>query len=204
VAGRAFVVRAGIVKVQVTGTVFVVDVGTGKVSVTVEEGRVHVVGPRGDVELGPGDHLGTAVDSSPTAAAGAAPRAARIDPGGPLSASALWDRADEQRRAGDFEAAAATLREFVVRHPRDAHAPDGWFTLAKVERARDRPSAAAKAFHTCFSLSPGGPLAEDALAEEAAAWSLSSHTAQARAAAQRYLRTFPNGAHVARMQRVLE
>jgi transmembrane sensor len=212
--GRAFVVLARGVRVQVKGTRFVVGVDAGKVSVKVERGLVHVLASSGEVELGAGDELSTsgeqaaAESADPDAGAlsnGAAPpRAAHPSPGLPPSAQALLERADAERRSGDLAAAAATLQSVVGRYPNDRRAALAWFTLGKVERAREHAVAGAKAFGTSFSLAPDGPLGEDALAEEAAAWAAANEPAEARATAEQYLRRFPNGTHAARMQRIVE
>jgi transmembrane sensor len=117
---------------------------------------------------------------------------------------ALLERADAERTAGDLAAAAATLREVVTRHPKDPRAALGWFTLGKVERTRARPVVAARAFRTSFWLAPDGPLAEDALAEEAAAWAAANDSAEMRETVEKYLRRFPNGTHAARVRHLLE
>jgi transmembrane sensor len=127
-----------------------------------------------------------------------------VEPVRATSVSALLERADAERTAGDLEAAAATLREVVTRHPKDPRAALGWFTLGKVERTRARPVVAARAFRTSFWLAPDGPLAEDALAEEAAAWAAAHDPAEMREAVERYLRRFPNGTHAARVRHLLE
>ncbi len=213
--GRAFVVMAQGVQVQVKGTVFVVGVEAGKVSVKVERGLVHVAAASGDVELGVGDELSTSGDeatppngvdaeASPPANGLPSIRAARAGAGSFLSADALLGRADTERRSGDLAAAATTLRSVVARYPNDARAPLAWFTLGKVERALDHSSASALAFRTSFSLAPEGPLSEDALAEQAAAWAAAGDPAAARTAAGQYLQRFPNGTHAVRMQRIVE
>ncbi len=212
VPGRTFVVSARGVQIQVKGTIFVVDIDSGKVSVNVERGIVRVAASSGEVDLGAGDELSTPVDqevaldrTAETPPEGtAAPRAPRVDPASVLSASALLDRADTERRAGDLAAASTTLRELLTRYPSDRRAPLAWFTLGKVERARDRAAAAAKAFQTSSSLAPDGAVGEDALAEEAVAWAAANNPASARTAAEQYLRRFPNGTHATRMQRILE
>jgi transmembrane sensor len=214
VPARAFVVMAAGVRVQVTGTVFVVGIEEDKVSVNVEKGWVRVVASSGEVQLGAGDELSTPADPAASNDARVEPPAALDGPPSPRSAtresasapsaSALLDRADAERRSGDMVSAAATLREFVTRHPNDRRAALGWFTLGKVERARDRAASGAKAFRKSFSLAPDGPLGEDALAEEAAAWAAANNTGEAQTAAERYLRRFPDGVHVTRMQHILE
>jgi transmembrane sensor len=212
--GRAFVVDAAGVHVQVKGTIFVVGVDAGKVSVKVERGLVHVEANSGEVELGVGDELSTSADESglagrdvDAATPSNGPPAARTvhtSAGSLPSADALLERADTERRAGDLTAAAATLRSVVSRYPDDRRGALAWFTLGKVERARDRPADGARAFRASFALAPEGPLGEDALAEEAAAWAAANENAVARATAAEYLRRFPNGTHAARMQRIIE
>ncbi|HXN31678.1 MAG TPA: FecR domain-containing protein [Polyangiaceae bacterium] len=212
VPGRAFVVVARGVLIQVKGTVFVVDIDAGKVSVSVERGLVRVAAGSGEVELGVGDELSTPADQGtsadrtgdPSPEGGAPSRAPRADFAPLASASALLDRADAERRSGDLAAAATTLRELLGRYPSDRRAALAWFTLGKVERARDHAGSAAKAFQTSSSLAPDGAVGEDALAEEAVAWAAASNAAAARLAAEQYLRRFPNGTHVARMQHILE
>lgn len=215
VPGRTFVVVARGVQVQVKGTVFVVDIDSGKVSVSVEQGRVRVAASSCEVELGAGDELSTPVDqevSADTAGEVPAPpdavvahqHAPRGDPPASPSANTLLERADAERRSGDLSAAANTLRELVGRYPGDRRAALAWFTLGKVERARGRATAAAKAFQTSFALAPDGAVAEDALAEEAVAWAAAENPTAARAAAELYSRRFPEGTHAARMQRILE
>jgi transmembrane sensor len=212
--GRAFVVDAAGVHVQVKGTIFVVGVDAGRVSVKVERGLVHVIANSGEVELGVGDELSTSADESAPAGLdidASTPsnnpltgRTAHTGTGSLPSADALLERADAERRAGDLTAAAATLRSVVARYPDDRRGALAWFTLGKVERARDRPGDGARAFRTSFVLAPEGPLGEDALAEEAAAWAAANENALARATAAEYLRRFPNGTHAARMQRIVE
>jgi transmembrane sensor len=213
VPGRSFVVVAQGVQVQVKGTLFVVGIDAGKVSVKVERGLVHVAANSGEVELGVGDELSTSAEEAGTqgkdldasAPANSTP-SARVTRGqAPFpSADALLERADTERRSGDLAAAAATLRSVVGRYPDDRRGALAWFTLGKVERARDRAADGARAFRASFAMAPDGPLAEDALAEEAAAWSAANETAEARTTAEQYLRRFPNGTHAARMQHIVE
>jgi transmembrane sensor len=208
--GRSFLVVARGVRVQVKGTRFVVGVNSDKVSVKVEKGLVQVAANSGEVELGVGDELSTwandavQLDAS-TPANGMPPaRTSRAPAGSFPSADALLERADAERRSGDLAAAAATLRSVLGRYPDDRRAALAWFTLGKVERGRDRAADGATAFRTSFALAPDGPLGEDALAEEAAAWAAAGEPAEARATAEQYLRRFPNGTHAARMQHIVE
>jgi transmembrane sensor len=217
---RVFVILAGNTRVEVTGTVFDVSFERDKIAVHVERGRVRVSGTGREVELGAGDELSLSASTAPDGTSPDLPERGQHDqraspsssqqPPAPSEAAAvtsvsnLLERADAERAAGDLTRAAATLREFVTRHPNDPRAPLGWFTLGKVERTRSRAVVAAKAFRTSSSLAPDGPLAEDALAEEAAAWAAANDTAEVHAAVERYLRRFPSGTHAARVRHLIE
>jgi transmembrane sensor len=211
VPDRSFVIVTAGVQVTVTGTVFTVAIEGKRVTVRVEQGHVRVASLRGEVELGPGDQISAsseepagdrAPEPSSAEAAGSSRTTRKSEDAPTVAANALLDRADEERRGGDFAAAAATLRQFLERYPKDRRKALAWFTLGRVERARDRAAVAAAAFRQCSALAAGGVLTEDALAEEAAAWAAAGSPAEAYAAAQRYLERFPNGAHVARMRRI--
>jgi ferric-dicitrate binding protein FerR (iron transport regulator) len=141
---RAFVVFARGVQVQVKGTVFVVDVEGGKVSVQVQQGIVRVAARSGEVDLGVGDELSTPADQetpagdnaygAPSAPDGAAPpRALRSEAASGPSVSALLDRADAERRSGDLVSAAATLRE-----PRSLGSPSERSSAPATEPRRGR------------------------------------------------------------------
>jgi transmembrane sensor len=196
--------RAGSVRIEVTGTAFVVGFEGDKISIQVDAGRVRVSGPGKEAELGAGDELSMTAQPPPVMDATPPHAIARGEPAPAASQAALLERADSERAAGDLNSAAKTLHEFVARYPSDPRAALAWFTLGKVERARGRAGAAARAFRTSGSLAPDGPLAEDALAEEAAAWAAAEDAAKARAAVDRYLRRFPNGTHAVRMRNLLE
>lgn len=205
--GRRFEVRASSVRVVVKGTAFQVRVDPESVSVRVDRGRVVVEDASGGAELGAGEELKravlapprevTSVDSAETPSAPAvAPRAsADMVP----TVEELLDRADRARGAGRLDEAAAALQSILALHPRDKRAGTVLFTLGRVERARGNHAAAAADFRACAQ----GPLAEDALAEEASSWMAAGQSGQARVAAQRYLDRFPDGPHVARMKRIL-
>lgn len=134
-------------------------------------------------------------------AAAAAEPARRPEP--PPSADALLARADEARLAADPASAARALQAFLEHHASDGRAASAAFTLGRVENRRGRPSAAAQAFARSRRLEPGGPLAEDALAQEALAWSAAGDPERARAAARRYEAAHPEGLHRARLRRLL-
>jgi transmembrane sensor len=66
---------------------------------------------------------------------------------------------------------------------------------------RDSPAAAAQSFSSCRRLQPGGPLAQDALAREVEAQSRAGNAAAARALAEQYLRSYPQGRRATAVKR---
>jgi transmembrane sensor len=92
----------------------------------------------------------------------------------------------------------------IASYPGDPRLASALFTLGRVERARGKHAAAAEAFARCHKVAPHGSLAEDALAEEAVSWRSAGDGARAKAAAQRYMKLHPGGAHAARMMPLAE
>ncbi len=121
----------------------------------------------------------------------------------PPSADELLERADAARLASDPARAAEALDSFLAHHARDGRAGSAAFTLGRVENRRGRHRAAARAFARSRQLAPAGPLAEDALAQEALAWSSAGDAERARAAAGRYAAEYPRGLHRSRLERLL-
>ncbi|CAN5187667.1 hypothetical protein BH09MYX1_BH09MYX1_25680 [soil metagenome] len=104
--------------------------------------------------------------------------------------------ADAARYSGHSEKAVDSLRDLLSRFPDDSRAGLAAFTLGRVlldELGRARE--AADAFATAHE--KGGPLAEDALAREAEAFTKAGDDARAKSTATRYLATYPNGRHAA-------
>lgn len=221
---RTFIVEAGEVRVTVLGTAFWVTHEPDAVRVTVEHGKVRVdrvtAGATAEAiaELGPGDEL--RVGTEPTAAVGdgepaveilddPAPREPASKPRKPSatpqrSIDELLDVADAARARGDLEAAATALREVVSQHGEDPRAYATGFSLAKVERARGRHGAAARAFVAVARRSPNGALTEDARAESAIAYFDAGEHDAARTAGNDYLTRHPGGAHAGRIERMLQ
>jgi transmembrane sensor len=111
--------------------------------------------------------------------------------------------ADAARLSGHPADAVRSLRMLCDRHSSDPSAPIAAFTLGRVLDDLGQPAQAAAAFRRCGALSPSGPLAEDALAREAEAWTRAGRSDDARDAAARYLRRFPSGRHVAELRKML-
>jgi len=220
---RRFEVGALDVTITVLGTIFDVAVDEGRVMVTVERGRVRVEHGDRRLELTAGQKaeieaaLATApreapendeasdqaepqqqaaatdAERGPAAAAGAA--GGRADAAVAPTAAELMRRADQERAAGQLATAAATLRTLIAKHPRDGRATLALYTLGRIERQRGNHQTAATSFEQC-----GAALRGDAIAEAAGAWSAAGRPARARAAAERYLRSYPAGVHAERMR----
>lgn len=212
---REFVVRAADAVVRVRGTVFVVDVRDGAVEVQVQRGRVEVehAGSKRDLVVGESLRVSTTAaapsDGLPEPDPPASPAPSGNDapgerPGEPVvpSAASLQAAADAARIAGDNAQAAIALERLVALHPRDPRVPDALFSLGRVERARGRLGASARAFERCYATAPGGPLAQDALAEAAQSWSSAGNDEAARDDAAKYLKRWPRGVAVARMRAI--
>jgi transmembrane sensor len=102
--------------------------------------------------------------------------------------------ADVARLSGHPAAAVAPLSRAVELHPDDPRAPLAAFSLGRVHlEDLGAPRDAALAFARTRSLSPGGPLAEDALAREVEAWSRAGDTETAHAGALTYTQLYPQG-----------
>jgi transmembrane sensor len=207
---RRFVVDAADVEVTVLGTAFAVSVQAGRVHVEVAHGRVQV--RRGDDVVILTDRESVSLSPEPVARpadAGAAlepvpaPPVALVDAGAApevLPVERLLEQADALRLQGRYAEAARLLRDAIQASRLHARSPALFFTLARVEQGRGRHAEAARAFERCVSLDPGGPIAEDASAEAAFAWSRAGDAARASAAAKRALEAFPEGIHAARLE----
>lgn len=208
---RAFVVAVADAEVEVHGTVFTVELLTKTVRVRVVEGQVTVRGDGRAVKLAAGESLEVTALRAP--AASSEPSTSTIaalptPPPAPVasvsakpksSVDALLSGVDAARAEGRLDDAAELLRTLIAQHPGDPRVASAHFTLGRVERGRGRHAAAAAAFAKVT-----GPLAEDALAEEATSWKAAGDPARARAAAKRYLTLHPKGLHAQRMLTLAE
>lgn len=219
--GRRLTVNAAGVAVRVVGTVFTVGIADDHVDVAVVRGQVEVDDGQRVSQLGADHRLsvpipGTApapqAPEEPAAGADAPPAAPQRRPATrkapreraeAVSIDALLEQADAARRARDWDRAAALLRKIVELDPGDARSGSALFTLGRVERSRRRHTRAAAAFRSCRTRAPKGPLAEDALAEEATSWADAGADDRARAAATVYLDRYRDGTHARRMRAIL-
>jgi len=202
--GRSLTVDAAGVIVRVVGTVFTVDVTDTRVEVEVDSGQVEVDDGERVSQVAEGHRLtvplpGTVEEPEPDEKDRVdAPRAP-----GRASVDALLEKADAARKARDWDAAAGLLRKVIAAHPGKLRSSSALFTLGRVERSRRRHSQAAAAFRSCRERSPDGPLAEDALAEEATSWADAGAHDRAREAATMYLERHASGTHARRMRAIL-
>jgi transmembrane sensor len=112
--------------------------------------------------------------------------------------------ASDAARLSQHPAQAATLlRQLVSRHPRDPRAPSAAFTLGWVLMNQlGHPREAALAFAQAESLAPRGNLAEDASARAVEGWYRAGDLSRARAELERYRARYPQGRHLATLQRL--
>ena len=223
---RDFVVVAGAVRVRVVGTHFRVERSGERTRVSVTEGKVEV--QEGEtlsyLEAGESRFFPSLPETAKEEPHGAASSGARarfleLARGGDFkaayqvmsqspaavggSAEDLMLAADAARLSNHPEQAVGYLRRVTAEHSVDSRSPLAAFTLGRVLLSQlSRPGEAAEAFALARRLRPSGSLAEDALAREAEARASAGSAAQARALAEQYLARYPQGKHLATMQRL--
>jgi transmembrane sensor len=110
---------------------------------------------------------------------------------------------DAARLSHHATEAVGLLRRLLARHPRDPRAPSAAFTLGwLLMNELGRPRDAALAFAQAESLAPRGNLAEDASARAVEGWYRAGDLARARAELERYRGRYPQGRHLATLQRL--
>jgi TolA-binding protein len=207
---REFTVQAADIRVQVTGTRFVVNLSEDWVDIHVDAGRIEVNdGTRITPFLAGEDlrvHAWNMPSSRPTNGPGVstpadsqAPATTRV---AAETAASLLTRADKARMAGRVSEAIELLQSLVSRYPTDSRYPVALFTLGRLEAGQQRYGAAAGDFARCRRASAGS-LAEDALAEEATARKQAGGVTEARALARQYVEQYPKGTHSKRMRALL-
>ena len=218
---RRFVVRVRDVQVRVLGTAFHVEVLPAAVAVRVERGSVQVVQLDRRVVLEAGEGITFDTTGSATSAPVKEPAQEATAPRSPgpevisgqprpnssapsgVSPAPLLERADRARARGDLDGAARALRELLQRHPDDTRTALAQFVLGRVRTAQGAHHEAAVAFAACLARAPSGSLAEDALAELARAHARAGERAEAVAAAQRYVSSYPTGVHQRAMRELV-
>ncbi|MGK3992931.1 FecR domain-containing protein [Sorangium sp. So ce1024] len=136
-----------------------------------------------------------AAAGSPGAPAAQGPAAAAAP--GADAAQKLFEAANQARRAGDLERAAALYRQLVAKHPGDARAQIAALELGRIEMERGKGANAEDALRTAASSSAGSSVHEDALARLVRLYDSQGKRDACEEARRRYLATYPNGVHAA-------
>jgi hypothetical protein len=231
VAGRKFSVLAADVEVRVVGTQFSVSTSEGaapRVEVSVQRGVVEVVSARrpglvarvvaGQVwvqEAGlaaapvpavePAQSAGPGLPAPVTTSAKA--ESAATSPSAGTAANVptardLFEKAGEQRRAGDAAGAARGYEELLRLHPSDARASLSAFELGRLRMDRLGDQAGAiSALERALALSLGSSFREDALARLVSAYAAQGSLAACERARDRYLASYPAGVHASAVAR---
>jgi hypothetical protein len=131
------------------------------------------------------------------------PPAPATHPAGRDEVEDLLLAADVARRAHRPREAVAPLRRLLDEYPSDQRAPMAAFTLGRLllEDVHSAAEAAA-AYARARALDPRGPLAEHALAREVEAWAAAGQHERARAAAEVYVREYPDGSRARSVRRL--
>ena len=110
--------------------------------------------------------------------------------------------ADVARLSGHPAEAVAPLERAAFQLEADRRSAVAAFTLGRLQSDQlGRPGAAARAFRRCLALGPPAALREDAMARLAEAHARAGQYDAARAAAQQYLRRYPQGSRAASLRR---
>jgi transmembrane sensor len=207
--GQSVQVRAAGIGITVVGTAFLVAIDDPVVSVEVKRGVVRVDDGKQTVFLDAPETMSLTIPHPKEA-----PRLrhhAKKRRGGRRAAEQevalnedLFSEVDQARQQGELARAAKLLREIVAQKKSPFSIASAEFTLGKVERARGRHAAAARAFYRCAKQAPNRSLGEDALAEAALSWQAAGNTDRAKNIARAYLDSYPKGMYVAKIKRLVD
>ena len=115
----------------------------------------------------------------------------------PVSARAIFQRANLARRAGQMSDAAGAYGELLRRYSHDPRAGLSAFELGRIRMdALNDPKGAVEAFSSALGLSAKAGFREDALARMVVAYGTMGEHAACKKARQRYLASYPQGVHV--------
>ncbi len=215
--GRSFKVTTSNVRITVYAAEFSVAHAEQKTKVYVERGYIDIeyLGAKGKTlrikagERGvfPAEQTAS-VDpdaDKPKAKPAVRRKAPRTPAQRRLAVSDLLKKADAARIAQRPGDAIKPLTRVVREFSSDPRAAMASFTLGRLYlKDLSRPVAAARAFRRVQALSPGGPLAEDALAREVESWAAAGNSANAKARAAVYLKRYPNGHRARAMKNYAE
>ncbi len=213
VAGRQFVVRAGLVKVIAVGTRFSVSSHGGPVAVAVQQGVVEIHSGGRSERLAAGQRW---TSGEPAAVASSAPAVsppARA-PGPALpngsstpaespevaDARKLFETANHARRAGDMRAAATAYESLLRRFPSDGRATLAAFELGRLRMDHLGDTAGAISALNRAASAGGGSVREDAMARLVRAYAATGARDRCLRARERYERSYPEGHHGAEVR----
>jgi FecR-like protein len=225
---RPFVTGVRGVEVRVIGTHFLMELDLsrppGVVRVRVDRGVVEVR-RSGETasRLGAGDALNVALEpvapawamaaapsavsppSSSTAPAASSPSVPIVPAPAPVDASKLFDAAKAARAAGDVDGAARSYAALLKRFPGDERAGVAALELGRLRMDTQhayRP--AAEAFRSAIAAAPNEGVREDALARLVEVLDVMHEADNCRNERGRYLRRYPSGLYVSRVERACE
>lgn len=146
--------------------------------------------------------------ASAGAPASAAPASSNRAPGASASAAgpdaearALFEAANNARRAGDLAKASSLYRALGQRFPDDPRARLAALELARIEMDRGKDlSAAEAALRAASSADPGSSVQEDALARLVSLHASKGDLRACKDARARYLAAYPAGVHAAQVR----
>ncbi len=129
----------------------------------------------------------------------------RGSPEARLSAPDLLRRAQKQRRATNWRAAAASLKRLVREHPRSAEAMTGRVSLGVIELEKLRsPASALRRFNSYLSSRGRGPLAQEALYHKARALRTMGRFKDEKQTLEQFVDRFPKAIQITQIQNRLE
>lgn len=111
-------------------------------------------------------------------------------------AQALWERAMEARRRGDYDAEERSYAVLLRRFPRDVRAGQAAFELGRLRMdALGDPRGAIAPLRRAVAHGHGATFHQDALARLVRAYAALDRRESCRDARQRYLERYPQGSH---------
>jgi hypothetical protein len=128
----------------------------------------------------------------PAQVSAASLRMGRVTAYPPASVQVLLSAGDRAQLVGHPRQALGFYDQILRENPGDPRAPEAAFIAGRLLlHALDRPRQAAERFAQARRLSPHGPMAEDALAQEIESWARAGQTSRARARAEEFRALYP-------------
>lgn len=180
--------------------------GPAAVDVWVVRGRVAVEHAASAQSMGAGEHRRIALRARPALERAESPRAnrkarkrppaKRPAPAGKEDARALFARAREADRTGDFATARAQYEKLLRAFPKDPRAGLAAYEIGRILMDRKGDLAgAARQLERSLRIAPKGPIADDATARLVRLYERRGQSKRCHELRARYLREFPAGRH---------